>query len=77
MYLSIRDFPWFFVGAGGFTIAPSVYITEITETSIKGAMGSMVQFMCQVGVTVVFALDIENTVDWRIITGICIIFPCK
>ena len=67
----------FFTGAGGFTIVPSVYITEITETSIKGAMGSMVQFMCQVGVTVVFAMDIENIVDWRMITGICIIFPCK
>ena len=37
------------VGGGGFALAPPVYCSEITETSIRGAMGAMMQFMLTIG----------------------------
>ena len=67
----------YFAGAGGFALAAPMYTGEITETSIRGAMGSVMQFMLVIGISFVFALDIENAVNWQIITGLCIIFPSK
>jgi MFS family permease len=37
------------LGGGGFALAPPVYCSEITETSIRGAMGAMMQFMLTIG----------------------------
>ena len=65
------------VGGGGFALAPPVYISEITETSIRGAMGSVMQFMLTIGIAVVNAMGIENAVDWGIITILCVIPPGK
>merc|ERR1712223_88886 len=59
-------------GGGGFALGPPVYVSEITETSIRGAMGTMMQFMLTVGILFVNALGIENAVDWSIITLLCI-----
>ena len=42
-------FPFFPIGGGGFAIAPPVYTSEISETSIRGAMGSVMQFMLTIG----------------------------
>ena len=64
-------------GGGGFALGPPVYVSEITETSIRGAMGTMMQFMLTVGILFVNALGIENAVDWSIITLLCIIPPGK
>ena len=63
------------IGGGGFALASPIYISEVTETSIRGAMGSMMQFMLTIGLAFVNALGIENAVDWVIITGVCIIYP--
>ena len=64
-------------GGGGFALAPPVYVSEICETSIRGAMGSVMQFMLTVGILFVYALGIENAVDWGIITILCVIPPGK
>ena len=45
----IKIFPFFPIGGGGFAIAPPVYTSEISETSIRGAMGSVMQFMLTIG----------------------------
>ena len=65
------------IGGGGFALAPPTYTSEITEVSIRGAMGSVMQFMITVGLAFVYALGIENAVDWPIITALCIIAPGK
>ena len=61
------------LGGGGFALAPPVYISEITETSIRGAMGALMQFMLNIGILFVYALGIEDAVDWSIITVLCTI----
>ena len=61
------------IGGGGFALAPPVYVSEITETSIRGAMGAMMQFMLTIGISFIYAMGIENAVDWSIITVLCII----
>ena len=65
------------IGGGGFALAPPVYTSEITETSIRGGMGAMMQFMLTIGISFVNALGVENAVDWSIITVLCIIPPGK
>lgn len=65
------------MGGGGFALAPPVYISEITETSIKGAMGSVMQFMLTIGIALVYAMGIENALDWGVITIVCVIPPGK
>ena len=61
------------IGGGGFVLGPPVYVSEITETSIRGAMGFMMDFMVNIGILIVYAMGIENSVDWSIITVLCII----
>jgi MFS family permease len=63
------------IGAGGYALAPPIYISETAELSIRGSMGSVMQFMLTIGIAVINAMGIENAVDWVIITGICLVFP--
>ena len=52
-----------------------LYLTtfKVTQTSIRGAMGSVKQIMMCAGLTFVNALGIENAVSWDMITILCII----
>ena len=63
------------VGCGGFALAPPVYVGEVTETSIRGAMGTCMQFMLTVGIIFVSAFGIEHAVGANIISGLCILPP--
>ena len=45
----------------------------MTQTSIRGALGTVKQVMMCAGLTFVNALGIENAVTWDVITILCII----
>ena len=62
-------------GGGAFALAAPVFTSEIAETRIKGALGAMMQFQVTIGILFVSALNIENAVNWLIITGLCIAPP--
>lgn len=64
--------------AGGlFLLLSPMYISEITEPSIRGALGSGVVFMMATGQAVVHALTIDKFLSWITISGISIAFPGK
>ena len=63
------------VGCGGFALAPPVYVGEVTETSIRGAMGACMQFMLTVGIIFVSAFGIEHCVTVNVISGLCLLPP--
>ena len=64
-------------GGGAFSLAAPVFTSEIGETRIQGALGSMMQLQITIGIMFVSALNIEYAVNWLIITGLCIIPPGK
>ena len=64
-------------GGGAFTLAAPLFVSEIAEVRIRGALGALMQFQVTIGICFVNALSINNAVDWVIITGICIAFPGK
>ena len=53
------------------------YVSEIAETSMRGALASLMQLMVTFGVLFVNALNIYDTVHWVTISGICIGIPGK
>ena len=63
------------VGCGGFALAPPVYVGEVTETSIRGAMGTCMQFMLTVGIIFVSAFGIEHFATANVISGLCLLPP--
>ena len=63
------------IGGGTFTLAAPLYVSEMAELEIRGALGSLQSFQITLGVTYVYALSINNTVNWMIITGTCMAFP--
>ena len=60
---------------GSYALAAPVYIGETAEASLRGALGSCMQLSLVVGV--LFCYSVGAGVDWVILTGICIIFPCE
>ena len=63
------------LGCGGFALAPPLYLGEIAETSIRGALGNTVQFMILLGMVIVSAFGIEHALNVKLITGLCLIPP--
>ena len=57
-------------------VAP-YYVSEIAETSMRGALASLMQLMATFGVLFVDALNIYEAVHWVAISGICIAIPGK
>ena len=51
------------------------YVSEIAETSMRGALASLMQLMATFGVLFVNALNIYETVDWVTISATCIAIP--
>ena len=62
-------------GGGAFSLAAPLFVSEIAETRIRGALGALMQLQVTLGIVFVNALNIEQAVDWLTITGICIAFP--
>ena len=60
---------------GSYALAAPVYIGETSEASMRGALGSCMQLSLTIGV--LFCYAVGAGVDWVILTGICIIFPCE
>eukprot|EP00095_Tigriopus_kingsejongensis_P000011 snap_masked-scaffold342_size201858-processed-gene-1.5 protein:Tk00011 transcript:snap_masked-scaffold342_size201858-processed-gene-1.5-mRNA-1 annotation:"nad-dependent protein deacetylase sirtuin-2" len=73
--------PWLFYvgriltgfGGGAFSLASPMYISEIAEISIRGALGSLMQLQVTFGV--LFNNAVGIALPWPILTGICIVFP--
>ena len=63
------------LGGGAFSLAAPVFVSEIAETRIRGALGALMQFQITVGILFVTALNINGAVDWVVITGICVGLP--
>ena len=63
------------IGGGAFSLAAPMYVSEIAEVRIRGALGTLMQFQVTVGLCLVNALSINETIDWVTITGICIAPP--
>ena len=80
--LELTGAGWFYAGrlltgfgGGAFSLAAPIYISETSEPEIRGALGSLMQFMLTVGV--LFNNGIGALIEWDILTGLCIIFPSK
>ena len=56
------------LGTGGMATVGPVYIAEVAETSIRGALGSAFNLMMVTGMAVVNGLGIENALSWGTIT---------
>jgi len=59
------------LGTGGFANVGPVYISEVTETSIRGSIGTIFQLMMVTGIAVINGLGIKNAVPWGTITLLC------
>ena len=59
-----------FSGCAYALVAP-MFISEIAEPSIRGALASLMQLMISLGLLFVNALNINGTVHWNYISAIC------
>ena len=62
---------------GAFTLLAPTYVSETAETKYRGALGSLMQFQVTFGLLVVYALGIEDAVNWEYITIMCLVVPGK
>ena len=65
------------IGGGAFALVAPLFLSEIAEIRIQGALGSLQQFQVSVGVWYVNALSINDAVGWVDITYTCMVFPGK
>ena len=63
-----------FSGCAYALVAP-MFISEIAEPSIRGALASLMQLMATLGLLFVDALNINGAVHWNYISAICIGIP--
>ena len=63
------------IGGGAFALVAPLFLSEIAEIRIQGALGSLQQFQVSVGVWYVNALSINDAVGWVDITYTCMVFP--
>ena len=57
-------------GGGAFSLTAPVYIVEIAVPELRGSLSTMFQLMLSCGITFVHALNINNKIDWYIISAI-------
>ena len=67
-------FPTGFAG-GAFALAAPLYIVEIAEPSMRGALASTMQLMVTFGIFFVNGLSIHSFLHWNIISAICCSIP--
>merc|ERR1719322_1885522 len=60
------------LGGGAFSLAAPSFVSEIAEPRVRGALGALMQFQVTIGILFVTALNINQAVDWVVITGICV-----
>ena len=60
---------------GAYALVAPYYVSEIAETSMRGALASLMQLMATFGVLFVNALNIYETVNWVTISATCIAIP--
>ncbi|XP_077287491.1 facilitated trehalose transporter Tret1-like isoform X2 [Arctopsyche grandis] len=61
------------IATGGICVTAPMYIGEIAETSIRGALGSFFQLFLTIGI--LFANLIGGALTWRIFSVVCSIIP--
>ncbi len=61
--------------AAAYTLVGPLYISEIAESSIRGALALLVQIMVSLGILYVDILNINGFADWVVISGIRIFVP--
>lgn len=61
------------IATGGACVVAPMFISEIGETSIRGALGSFFQLFLTVGILLVYLIGAY--IDWRVLSGICAIPP--
>lgn len=61
------------IATGGACVVAPMFISEIGETSIRGALGSFFQLFLTVGILLVYLIG--SYIDWRILSGLCAIPP--
>ena len=60
---------------GAYALVAPYYVSEIAETSMRGALASLMQLMATFGVLFVNALNIYEPVDWVVISATCTAIP--
>lgn len=65
------------LSGGAYALVAPYYVSEIAETSMRGALASLMQLMATFGVLFVDALNIYDAVNWVHISAICIAIPGK
>ena len=60
---------------GAYALAAPMYIMEIADPEMRGALASVMQLMSCFGVMFVDVLNIKDAVHWDIISAICIAIP--
>ena len=83
MFTLTRNIIWFynydlyFSGISGcaYALVAPMFISEMSEPSIRGGLASVMQLMASVGVLFVGILNINGTVHWNFISAILIGVP--
>jgi len=57
---------------GSFVLAAPAYVADIAEPKYRGALGSTMQLMVNIGI---LFNNVNCNTNWRVSTGLCIIFP--
>ena len=63
------------VGCGGFILGSTIYIVEISEPQIRGALNTFMQTMLCLGI--LFCNGVGALIEWDLLSGLCMIFPSK
>ena len=61
--------------SGAYALCAPLYVSELSENSIRGALASVMQLMSTLGVAFVDGLNIGGVIHWVTISGICISIP--
>jgi hypothetical protein len=61
--------------SGVYALVAPLYVSETAETSIRGALASLMALMSTIGVAFVDGLNINGAVHWVTISAICISIP--
>jgi MFS family permease len=61
--------------AGAFSFLSPMYIVECSESSMRGALASLMQLQVTIGAAFVNVLNINGAISWEIISAVMIAFP--
>ncbi len=58
--------------SGAFALVAPLYIAEIGEDSMRGALGSITQLLITSGIAIVNGLNINGAVSWQVISALSV-----